>query len=153
MSIGRFFSQRFGYAAHALGFMARRPFGALTTLPELAAWMRSIWPKASETYLSNVVQRLVRKGILRSHRGITGGYSLARLPEEITLLDLARALEGITLEHCSLSLGQSCPNQVQCPIQANLRQIEEQFLDALKKVTLLEIGAGIEFNKPKPVTV
>ncbi len=153
MSIGRFFSQRFGYAAHALGFMAHKPFGALTTLPELAAWVRSIWPQASETYLSNVVQRLVRGGVLRSHRGIAGGYSLARHPEEITLRDLAGILEGISLGHCSLSLGESCPNLKHCPIRENLGQIEEQYLDSLKKVTLLDIAAGLESNNAKKVTV
>lgn len=37
MAIGQFFSQRFGYGVHALAFIARKPHGELTTLPELAA--------------------------------------------------------------------------------------------------------------------
>ncbi len=42
MSLGQMFSQRFGYAAHALAYMAKKPFGALTTLPEMAGWMQSV---------------------------------------------------------------------------------------------------------------
>ena len=60
MAVGQFFSQRFGYGVHALAFIATKPAGELTTLPELAAWMKTIWPNASDTYLSNVVQRLAR---------------------------------------------------------------------------------------------
>ena len=55
MAIGQFFSQRFGYAVHAIAFIARKPAGELATLPELADWMRTIWPDASDSYLSNVV--------------------------------------------------------------------------------------------------
>ena len=54
MAVGQFFSQRFGYAVHALAFVARKPAGELATLPEVADWMRTIWPSASESYLSNV---------------------------------------------------------------------------------------------------
>ncbi len=73
MAGGQLFSQRFGYGVHALAFVAKKPAGELTTLPELAEWMRTIWPSVSETYLSNVVQRMARGRLLRSHRGIAGG--------------------------------------------------------------------------------
>ena len=76
MASGQFFSQRFSYGLHALAYVATKPAGELTTLPELAKWMLTIWPNASDTYLSNVVQRMARGRLLRSHRGIAGGYSL-----------------------------------------------------------------------------
>ena len=62
MAIGQFFSQRFGYAVHALAYIAKKKPGELSTLPELADWMRTIWPNSSDSYLSNVVQRLARGG-------------------------------------------------------------------------------------------
>jgi Rrf2 family protein len=125
VAIGQFFSQRFSYGLHALSYVATKPQGELTTLPELAQWMRSVWPAASETYLSNVVQRMARGRLLRSHRGIGGGYSLARAPTNITLRDVVEVLEGVDTNRCSLSLADECPVRGRCSIQRRLHQLEE----------------------------
>jgi Rrf2 family protein len=149
MALGQLFSQRFGYATNALGYMANKRFGALTTLPELATWMRSVWPNSSDTYLSSVIQRLARGGVLRSHRGITGGYSLARPAEEINLRQLAEVIDGVVLEKCSLSLAPQCPVQGRCHIQRTLRGLEEQFLESLEKITIAQITAGMTIRVPR----
>ncbi|MCC6420622.1 MAG: Rrf2 family transcriptional regulator [Gemmataceae bacterium] len=153
MALGQFFSQRFGYAAHALAYLARKPFGELTTLPELAAWMKSFWPGASETYLSNVIQRLARGGVLQSHRGIAGGYSLGKPADELTLRDVAEVLEGVSLQRCALSLGPSCPKVGRCSIQRTLRGVEEQYLESLQKITLASILSEIADKLPQDVSV
>ena len=150
MALG--FSQRFGYATHALAYMTKKPFGALTSLSELAEWMQSVWPGASETYLSNVIQRLARGGVLQSHRGIAGGYSLGRPPEDITLRDVTEVLEGVSLERCALSLGPRCPKQGGCQIQRTLRRVEEEYLKALEKVSIAEIAAEIAIKLPPNVS-
>lgn len=152
MALGQFFSQRFGYATHGLAYMAKKPFGELSTLPEIGEWMSSVWSGASETYLSNVIQRLARGGVLRSHRGIAGGYSLARPAEEITLRDLAEVLEGVSVEQCALSLAAECPSGTRCHIRRTLRQIEEQFLESLEKITVADIAAGMSIKVLKNVS-
>jgi Rrf2 family protein len=149
MAIGQFFSQRFGYAVHALAFVARKPAGELATLPELAAWMRTIWPNSSDSYLSNVVQRLARGRLLRSHRGITGGYSLARAATKITLRDLVELLEGVDMNRCGLSLDDRCPVQSRCSIQRKLRRLEEGYLESLAGVTIAELSEDIVVTPPK----
>ena len=116
MALSQMFSQRFGYATHALGYLARKPIGELTTLAELAEWMRSIWPSASDTYLSNVIQRLTRGGILRSHRGTAGGYSLARPADQISLRRVAEVIDGVPQERCALSLEPTCPVVGRCHV-------------------------------------
>jgi Rrf2 family protein len=148
MTGGEFFSQRFGYAAHALAYMAKKPEGALTTLPELAAWMRSIWPEASEAYLSNVVQRLARGGVLRSHRGIAGGYSLARPPKQITLRAVREILDGVPLARCMLSLGPECPVRDSCAIRDTLCAIEDQYMKSLEKVNIAGVAAQMDIAIP-----
>lgn len=143
MALGQFFSQRFGYAVHSLAFMAKKPFGGLTTLPELATWIKSIWPSASPTYLSNVIQRLARGGIVRSHRGISGGYSLARPASEISLRDLVELLEGVDLDRCSLSLEGGCPVGGHCSIQRRLRRLEAEYLQKLETVSIADLSKEI----------
>jgi Rrf2 family protein len=140
MAIGQLFSQRFGYAVHALCFMARRPSGKLTTLPEIADWMQSIWSDASPTYLSAVMQRLARGGVIRSHRGVAGGYSLSKPAAEINLRELTELLEGVQVERCGLSLQTKCPVQFRCAIPRTLRSVEERFLDLLNDITIEQLA-------------
>ena len=143
MAVGQLFSQRCGYAIHALCFMAKKPPGTLTTLPELAEWLQSIWPSTSETYLSNVIQRLARGGVLRGHRGISGGYSIARSPDETTLRDVVELLEGVSLDRCGLSLEGECPSINVCRMQGTLRQIEKDYLQSLERVSIADLARDL----------
>lgn len=51
-----------------------------------------------EKFLVHILLQLKRAGIVRSVRGAKGGYVLNRTPEEITLLDVVRAIDGPVLE-------------------------------------------------------
>jgi Rrf2 family protein len=128
--------------------VAKKRLGELTTLPELAAWMRSIWPDCSDTYLSNVVQRLARGGILRSHRGIAGGYSLGRPAREINLRQVREILDGVSLERCMLSLGPECPVRDTCTIKTTLCRIESQYMKLLEMVNIAGIAAEMDIDLP-----
>lgn len=143
MAVGQLFSQRYGYAVHALAYAANKPAGELTTLPELAAWMRTLWPSSSDTYLANVVQRLARGGLLRSHRGVAGGYSLAKPAAKISLRHVAELLEGVDVSRCSLSLGDECPVQAKCSIRRKLERLEEGFLRSLGKVSIAQLAKDV----------
>jgi len=146
---GQFFSQRFSYGLHALAYVATKPAGELTTLPELAEWMLTIWPGASDTYLSNVVQRLARGRLLRSHRGISGGYSLGRSADKITVRDVVELLEGIETTQCGLSLDDECPVVGRCSIQRKIAKLEEGFLQSLAELTIAELSKDIRATLPK----
>jgi Rrf2 family protein len=149
MALGQLDSQRSGYAIHALCYMAKKSAGELTTLPELAEWLKSMWPATSETYLSNVIQRLARGGVLRSHRGIAGGYSLARSAKEITLRDVIELLEGVALDRCGLSLEGECPVEGFCRIQRKLRRIEEGYLSAMEQLSIAELAKDLTVKPSK----
>ena len=150
MALGQFLSQRFGYGVHALAYVAKKPAGKLSTLPEIAAWMRTVWPAASETYLSNVVQRLARGGLLRSHRGVTGGYSLARPAEEINLRHVVELLEGVELGRCSLSLEGTCMSSERCGIQHRLHDLEEAYLQSMATLTVATLAQDIVTDPVEP---
>ena len=52
--------------------------------------------------VSKILKALSRQGLLVSHRGVRGGYVLARPPEEITVAEIIRALEGpIGMTECA----------------------------------------------------
>ena len=48
-----------------------------------------------EQFLEQLFSTLRRAGFLESHRGSKGGYTLARAPQEITVLEVVQALDGV----------------------------------------------------------
>jgi len=76
------------YAVRALAELARRG-SAPVPIGEIAA-RRDISPQ----FLESVFVTLRRGGILQSQRGVKGGYSFARPPETVTLLEVVELLEG-----------------------------------------------------------
>jgi Rrf2 family protein len=93
-------------------------------------------------FLENILLQLRHAGIVESRRGADGGYKLARPPEEITLADVIRAIDGPlagvsgqrpeTLDF----KGRSEPlREVWVAVRASLRAVLEQ-------VTLADVAAG-----------
>ena len=126
-----------------LGLHGEKAGRRLLTLPELAGWIRRVWPSASGSYLSNVIQRLARAGSPRSHRGVAGGYSLARPADQITLRYLVEVLEGVDLNRCSLSLDSQCPTVGVCSMQRHLLKIEASYLKSLEELTIAALAEDI----------
>ena len=58
-------------------------------------------------YLVQILSELRNGGLIVSRRGKQGGYALARSPEEITLFDIVRVIEGELLEITTAGEGQS----------------------------------------------
>lgn len=101
-------SQTAEYALRAVVWLAQNP-GEPQTTQQLAEGTH-----VSVSYLPKVLQPLGRTGILTSQRGINGGYSLARDPEELTVLEIIGCVDPIQrITRCPLRLqshtGGLCP--------------------------------------------
>ena len=77
------------YAVRALSELARRGDAAPVPIGDLAR-ARDI----PVQFLEGLFATLRRAGILQSQRGVKGGYSFARPPSEVTLLEVVDLLEG-----------------------------------------------------------
>jgi Rrf2 family protein len=110
--------------------------------------MRSVWPGSSETYLANVIRRLVRGGLLVSQRGISGGYTFARSPEEITLHDIVALLEGVSYARCALTPTGKCPVQDDCVNYAALCDLQQKYTDLLAGVTIAALARDMKAPMP-----
>jgi Rrf2 family protein len=75
-------------------------------------------------YLVQILSELRNGGLIVSRRGKQGGYALARSPEQITLLDIIKVIEGELLEITTAGDGQSGRrvNQIWQEIRASLEQ-------------------------------
>jgi Rrf2 family protein len=101
--------------------------------------------------LSKVLQTLVRKGLLASEQGASGGYRLARDPHEITALEVIRAMDGpIILTHCFTEHARNaqCDQHSYCPVRQPLRKVHEGILRLLSSITISDMSSE---DMPIPV--
>jgi len=102
--------------------------------------------------VSKVLKSLGRSDIVNSHRGVHGGYSLARRPDDITLADIIETLEGpVALTACVDGSDDQCKVETLCPIQGGWEKVNFAIRNALEEVTLSELSTFSEFPLPKPV--
>lgn len=62
-------------------------------------------------YLVQILLELKRGGLIQSHRGKTGGYLLAKTPQQITLADVLRAVDGEVIDLPHLT-DPACPEEI-----------------------------------------
>jgi len=92
-----------------------------------------------KTFLAKIFQRLVRAGLVVSVRGMNGGFSLAKRPSEISLLDIMVAIQGPAgINVCAVN-SKKCRRSSTCavhPVWVELRKevdrrLREQTIDKL----------------------
>ena len=103
--------------------------------PELAAETRLPLPMVSK-----ILKVLVREGVLLSHRGVKGGYGLAKLPEEISMAEVITALEGpIAITEC-IDEHSGCTHEPFCSVRGRWHRINAALRVALSGITLAEMA-------------
>ena len=93
------FSQTVEYALRAVVHLAHEAPAARTTAQIADA------TQVPRDYLAKILQGLSKKGIVTTQRGVGGGVSLARVPAQLTILDVVNAVEPIQrIVTCPLGL-------------------------------------------------
>ncbi|TDF99459.1 RrF2 family transcriptional regulator [Paenibacillus piri] len=129
------YSQATDYALHAMLYL-------VTAAPDKPVSVQLLAEKlgVSPTYLSKMLTKLVKAGLIQSVSGVNGGYRLRRNQQDISFLDIIHAIEGTaSLFECSLNHGSECLIQ-QVVIDAE-RQME-QYLENKKISELAEQFKG-----------
>ncbi len=89
--------------------------------------------------VSKILKALTKSGLLLSHRGAHGGYSLANQAMEITIADIITAMEGKPgLTECSHN-NTLCALQPTCAISGNWQTISSIVYKTLEKISLQDM--------------
>ncbi|MEQ1564565.1 MAG: Rrf2 family transcriptional regulator [Myxococcota bacterium] len=116
-------------AAGALGFVPADVLAARTAVPP--------------AFLSKVLRKLVRGGLLRSTKGHHGGFTLARAPATIRLLDVLEAVEvELTSNTCAFGWGR-CDSHTPCPLHAAHLELRHSLLEWATHRTLADIDLSL----------
>lgn len=132
----------------------------LATLPEQRFQAKALAAAehVPESFLFKILQTLLKHRLVRSYRGLRGGYQLAVDPRKLTLFRLLETVEGpLGLNLCVMS-GMGCELRTQCAVhevwvvaQAQLRQVLESATVAdLARRTLEKRMAASRAGQPPP---
>lgn len=98
-------------------------------------------------YLAKVMQGLARSGLVRSQRGLHGGYTLIKSPDELTVWEVIEAVDPIQrIRSCPLGLKSHGVNL--CPMHRRLDDALAGVEKAFRASTLAELLADPNPSKP-----
>jgi FeS assembly SUF system regulator len=122
------------YGFILLAHMANQDLELLHNAKDLSAAIGIPLPTVSK-----VLKILTQGGILKSHQGSKGGYSLAKSAKEISAAEIIEAVEGpVAITDCSSADG--CERN--CPISPSWQQVNTAVIGALQGLTLADMSNG-----------
>jgi len=91
------------------------------------------------TFAYKILKKLESAGIVKSTRGVLGGYQLSKPLNEISMFDIVSAAnESLVINEC-LKMGHVCPNhseQKRCKIHTELACMQDELIMMLKRKTM-----------------
>ncbi|BBI33797.1 Rrf2 family transcriptional regulator [Cohnella abietis] len=128
------YSKATNYALHTMLFLV-----AATPNKPIGVQQLAEKQNVSPTYLSKILTKLVKAGMIESASGANGGYRLKRNWEEISFLDIIHAIEGTaSLFDCALDHGP------ECMIQQVVLAAEQKMEEHLRNQTMSELAKTIK---------
>ena len=92
-----------------------------------------------ESFLAKIFQRLSKNGILNSYKGVRGGFSLAKSPEEITLKEILDIVQGpTTIGWCEVD-NEKCNRFKNCSLSKVLDKVRDNMKNILENTTIADI--------------
>jgi Rrf2 family iron-sulfur cluster assembly transcriptional regulator len=122
------------YGVFGMIYLAKQPQGKIVSLAEI-----SRAENLPEKFLAKIFQNLTRSGLIRSHRGAGGGFSLARPANKITVKELLESIEGhICFAKC-LSEMEDCDKKDICKLRKHLKKIQDYAIKIMIQNTLADL--------------
>jgi Rrf2 family protein len=138
-------STRGDYAARALLSMALHGYDRPTSVKEIAE--RTGLP---QPYLEQILLALKGAGLVRSKRGVGGGYVLARPPAEVTLSQIVSAVDGpiVAGDFGEPHKNGACNHEGQCILLSVWADVGEHMRQHLDSFTLADMVSRSRGNGP-----
>jgi Rrf2 family transcriptional regulator, cysteine metabolism repressor len=104
-----------------------------------------------EKFLEQILLALRHGGILKSKRGIEGGYSLAKSPDDISLGEAIRLLDGPLAPIPCVSESAyepcSCPDRETCGLRIAMQQVRDAIADILDNYKLSAVVEEVKARR------
>ena len=120
------------YAIRCVNYLARK--GEIAVIGEI-----SEGTLVTKDFAAKVLQKLARAGIVRSRRGIKGGFELAKDPALISFLDIIEAIQPVGMNICAIDEG-ACSLSNSCAIHPVWMEIREEIRGILSKRNFVNLA-------------
>ncbi|MBI2709505.1 MAG: Rrf2 family transcriptional regulator [Actinobacteria bacterium] len=140
-------STRGDYACRALLSLALHPERTPTSVRDIAE--RTGLP---QPYLEQILLALKGAGLVRSKRGVGGGYVLARDPADVTLAQVVSAVDGpiVVGDFGDPHQNGACDHEGQCVLLAVWADVGDRMRHLLEGVTLADVASIARGDAPWP---
>lgn len=90
-------------------------------------------------YVSRIAAELKRAGLIESKEGVTGGYRLAKRPEQITAMEVLRVFDdGVSAVRC-IAHGRTCPRSESCEMKSRWDRMQNEIVTVISRYTLADL--------------
>jgi Rrf2 family iron-sulfur cluster assembly transcriptional regulator len=135
------FARSSGYAVKALTHLAGQPSGKLVGAREMATTLDIPMP-----FLWKILRRLGQKKLVRSFKGVRGGYQLARPAETIYVREILMASQDNHVGRCILGLAQ-CDDQAPCPLHSHWKDLRAEIEHTLETTTIADLAGNAKQSR------
>ena len=132
------FSTSIEYAIHGLVYLAALRSDSAVLAGDVAEAIR-----VPESYLRKVFQLLSRAGLVASHRGVKGGFTLARDAKRITLRHVVEAIDGTLPFYACAKSTRKCSIVEDCPVSTAFAAARRKMAEVLDETTIADLARGI----------
>jgi Rrf2 family protein len=122
------------YGIFGVIYLAKQPRGKIVSLSEV-----SKAENIPEKFLAKIFQSLTRSGLIRSHRGAGGGFSLARPANKITVKELLESIQGPIYFTKCLSNLYDCDRKEICKLRNLWKKAQDYSMKILTQKTLADL--------------
>ncbi|MDX1618067.1 MAG: Rrf2 family transcriptional regulator [Balneolaceae bacterium] len=100
-------------------------------------------------FLSKILQQLVKRKLLISTKGPSGGFKLSRSPQQIAIIDVVEAIDGLDIFNQCGYRSQPCDESDPCPIHADYKKIRERVYQLFLTTSLEGLIGDLEDGNKK----
>jgi Rrf2 family protein len=138
------FSKKCEYGLQAVLYLATTEPGFIVSADDIAKKL-----SIPKEFISKILQSLTESGIIMSKKGKSGGFSLARDPKNIKLIDIVAAIDGLAMFNSCVLGFPNCNPVNPCPLHdkwGTLRtqtyeMLNDDSIDTFKEKTLKKVAA------------
>jgi len=93
------------------------------------------------SFLAKIISQLSIAGLIHTSRGARGGVSMARSPEQVSVLEVVEAIDGpISLNDCTGDPS-TCPFGEDCPLRSLWCETQSELIDRLRKTNFASFAS------------
>ena len=135
------------YGIFGVLYLAEKDRSVVTPLSEISKAQN-----IPEKFLAKIFQSLSKSGIIRSHRGVRGGFTLAKDPSEISVREVLETIQGpYHLMKCLGDFKACTMNKVDfCPLREILLIAEQRLVSVFDEYTLSDL---VKWEKAKAAVI